>query len=390
MHVAAEHQRAPQRAPRALLPSCTHPASCPISTGGGTRRVRSVRGAGGGGGHPRAQRPHPQTPRAAMAAPPPPRAARARGRRAPAGPGLPLPLSAQAAPRSRGAARSATRPRSVALSATRPRSVARSATRPRSVASGRAPVRPPAPLPPPRPSPAPRRRRRWRRRRLWPPPRAPVRRWAQTPPRVAPSRQACKGTRRVQLVRRDGRDVSTLYGREGGGGGRPLGLRPLLLTLCLARCALRRRRPRLRSVRVRPSVRRHCLCPPPRLHRRLLPLTVLRRAASPRLRGAQWLKSVEIDAVRLSEPRVKLRTQTTRQPRARSGWGVARASVSLCPSLSPSVSLCLSVSLPLARRAWLSLSLWREGRAWWTSAGSCNCPAMTAPAVASLAGFLAL
>jgi hypothetical protein len=31
---------------------------------------------------------------------------------------------------------------------------------------------------------------------------------------------ACgKGTRRVQLVRRDGRDVSTLYGREGGGGG---------------------------------------------------------------------------------------------------------------------------------------------------------------------------
>ena len=30
-----------------------------------------------------------------------------------------------------------------------------------------------------------------------------------------------KGTRRVQLVRRDGRDVSTLYGREGGGGGAP-------------------------------------------------------------------------------------------------------------------------------------------------------------------------
>ena len=29
-----------------------------------------------------------------------------------------------------------------------------------------------------------------------------------------------KGTRRVQLVRRDGRDVSTLYGREGGGGAR--------------------------------------------------------------------------------------------------------------------------------------------------------------------------
>ena len=26
-----------------------------------------------------------------------------------------------------------------------------------------------------------------------------------------------KGARRVQLVRRDGRDVSTLYGREGGG-----------------------------------------------------------------------------------------------------------------------------------------------------------------------------
>ena len=30
--------------------------------------------------------------------------------------------------------------------------------------------------------------------------------------------RSCKGTRRVQLVRRDGRDVSTLYGREGGGG----------------------------------------------------------------------------------------------------------------------------------------------------------------------------
>ena len=30
-----------------------------------------------------------------------------------------------------------------------------------------------------------------------------------------------KGTRRVQLVRRDGRDVSTLYGREGGGGRPP-------------------------------------------------------------------------------------------------------------------------------------------------------------------------
>ena len=28
---------------------------------------------------------------------------------------------------------------------------------------------------------------------------------------------AAAGTRRVQLARRDGRDVSTLYGREGGG-----------------------------------------------------------------------------------------------------------------------------------------------------------------------------
>jgi hypothetical protein len=33
-----------------------------------------------------------------------------------------------------------------------------------------------------------------------------------------------KGTRRVQLVRRDGRDVSTLYGREGGGGVHALSL----------------------------------------------------------------------------------------------------------------------------------------------------------------------
>ena len=32
-------------------------------------------------------------------------------------------------------------------------------------------------------------------------------------------RERGKGTRRVQLVRRDGRDVSTLYGREGGGRG---------------------------------------------------------------------------------------------------------------------------------------------------------------------------
>jgi hypothetical protein len=38
--------------------------------------------------------------------------------------------------------------------------------------------------------------------------------------RTFPGRAFC-GTRRVQLVRRDGRDVSTLYGREGerGGGG---------------------------------------------------------------------------------------------------------------------------------------------------------------------------
>ena len=32
------------------------------------------------------------------------------------------------------------------------------------------------------------------------------------------ARPCGKGARRVQLVRRDGRDVSTLYGREGGGG----------------------------------------------------------------------------------------------------------------------------------------------------------------------------
>ena len=36
--------------------------------------------------------------------------------------------------------------------------------------------------------------------------------------RGASHRRWGKGTRRVQLVRRDGRDVSTLYGREGGGG----------------------------------------------------------------------------------------------------------------------------------------------------------------------------
>jgi len=33
------------------------------------------------------------------------------------------------------------------------------------------------------------------------------------------AREPVKGTRRVQLVRRGGRDVSTLYGREGRGGG---------------------------------------------------------------------------------------------------------------------------------------------------------------------------
>ena len=37
--------------------------------------------------------------------------------------------------------------------------------------------------------------------------------------RAGPCAPPAKGTRRVQLVRRDGRDVSTLYGREGGGGG---------------------------------------------------------------------------------------------------------------------------------------------------------------------------
>ena len=52
---------------------------------------------------------------------------------------------------------------------------------------------------------------------------------AETPGATALRNGACaagrcsvrrgEGTRRVQLVRRDGRDVSTLYGREGGGGG---------------------------------------------------------------------------------------------------------------------------------------------------------------------------
>jgi len=39
--------------------------------------------------------------------------------------------------------------------------------------------------------------------------------WRPQPPA---SPEPVKGTRRVQLVRRDGRDASTLYGREGGGG----------------------------------------------------------------------------------------------------------------------------------------------------------------------------
>ena len=43
-------------------------------------------------------------------------------------------------------------------------------------------------------------------------------------PAVVDLRAVGKGTRRVQLVRRDGRDVSTLYGREGGGTAR--GTRP--------------------------------------------------------------------------------------------------------------------------------------------------------------------
>jgi hypothetical protein len=38
--------------------------------------------------------------------------------------------------------------------------------------------------------------------------------WTKTAP------HAQGGTRRVQLVRKEGRDASTLYGREGGGAGR--------------------------------------------------------------------------------------------------------------------------------------------------------------------------
>jgi hypothetical protein len=41
---------------------------------------------------------------------------------------------------------------------------------------------------------------------------------ASTTASAASTTGCCLGTRRVQLVRRDGRDVSTLYGREGGGG----------------------------------------------------------------------------------------------------------------------------------------------------------------------------
>jgi hypothetical protein len=44
---------------------------------------------------------------------------------------------------------------------------------------------------------------------------------------LAGTRFLAVGTRRVQLVRRDGRDVSTLYGRVwGGGGARVIRLRP--------------------------------------------------------------------------------------------------------------------------------------------------------------------
>ena len=41
---------------------------------------------------------------------------------------------------------------------------------------------------------------------------------ARAPPLAPDAPEPVKGTRHVQLVRRDGRDVSTLYGREGGGG----------------------------------------------------------------------------------------------------------------------------------------------------------------------------
>jgi hypothetical protein len=95
----------------------------------------------------------------------------------------------------------------------------------------------PAPAPPP--APAPRR----------------ARASAIHPPTLSRScaRPACgKGTRRVQLVRRDGRDVSTLYEREGGGG------------RCGPRLARalhpRRRRPALPCCR-RPRAQRRCVVP---------------------------------------------------------------------------------------------------------------------------------
>jgi hypothetical protein len=108
----------------------------------------------------------------------------------------------QRPPRTRPAPLFALRPvfvRSPAPRARRPRAPRpprRAPRAPRAASAARA--RPAAPLARPRP----------------PPPAAP-------PPPPPP----VKGTRRVQLVRRDGRDVSTLYGREGEGGGGRLRLR---------------------------------------------------------------------------------------------------------------------------------------------------------------------
>jgi hypothetical protein len=85
-----------------------------------------------------------------------------------------------------------------------------------------------------------------------------------------------KGTRRVQLVRRDGRDVSTLYGREGGGGGKLL---PAVELPLRDRLATRLDAP------VRLLELRRALLPPRQLpHRQRLsqlvhvPLRALRRA----------------------------------------------------------------------------------------------------------------
>jgi len=50
--------------------------------------------------------------------------------------------------------------------------------------------------------------------------RASTCRWSRPGPRTCPVSTGGGVTRRVRLVRREGRDVSTLYGREGRGGGK--------------------------------------------------------------------------------------------------------------------------------------------------------------------------